>query len=179
MSSREEKILRYYGLVEVVIDRLLSKGYYKPFRPLRDDLIGEGQLGLIQAIDTYDPSKGAKVVTYISLKVRGYALDFIRKHRRITTPEVDIDNEALQRKFIEELSYDPWNEEEREERFELIDKYEPKDEINRKIYHLVVMGGLTCKELAEEFQVSLNCIKKRKKRFLIRLHKEMENQFEN
>ncbi len=173
MTNRDIKILRYYGLVEVVIDRLLTKGYYKPFRRLRDDLIGEGQLGLIRAIDTFDPTKGAKITTYVSLKVRGYALDYIRKYRRITTPEVDIDNEALQRKFMEELSYDPWSEVVMEEKFDLIDAHCPTDPINAEIYHRIIMGGLTCKQLAVELDVSLNSIKKRKKRLLLKLKKDI------
>jgi RNA polymerase sigma factor (sigma-70 family) len=173
VEERDLTITKHFGLVEVIIDRLLSKGNYKTFRRLRDDLIGEGMLGLIMAVDTYDPDRGAKLTTYISLKVRGHALDYIRKYKRVTTPEVDIDNAALQRKYVEELSYNPWTWEDVVEKFDLIDKHEPDDRVNRKIYHRIIMGGMTCKELAVELGQSLNSIKKRKKRLLTRLGKEI------
>lgn len=44
-----------------------------------DDLINEGVISLINAIETFDENKGAKFETYASLKVRGGLIDFIRK----------------------------------------------------------------------------------------------------
>lgn len=44
-----------------------------------DDLVNEGVISLINAIETFDDTKGAKFETYASLKVRGGLIDFIRK----------------------------------------------------------------------------------------------------
>jgi len=43
------------------------------------DLISAGTVGLIRAIDEYDPSKGAKLETYARYKIRGAIFDELRK----------------------------------------------------------------------------------------------------
>lgn len=45
-----------------------------------DDLVSAGTVGLIKAIDEYDPSKGAKIETYARHRIRGAILDELRKH---------------------------------------------------------------------------------------------------
>ena len=44
-----------------------------------DELIGEGQLGLLRAARDYDPSKGAQFSTYAYWRIRGAMLDWIRQ----------------------------------------------------------------------------------------------------
>lgn len=44
-----------------------------------DDIINEGVLALMQAVDTFDPTRNAKFETYASLKIRGAIIDFVRK----------------------------------------------------------------------------------------------------
>ena len=44
-----------------------------------DDVINEGVLALMDAIESFDPTKGAKFETYASLKIRGAIIDFLRK----------------------------------------------------------------------------------------------------
>ena len=44
-----------------------------------DELIGEGQLGLLRADRDYDPSKGAQFSTYAYWRVRGAMLDWVRQ----------------------------------------------------------------------------------------------------
>lgn len=44
-----------------------------------DDVINEGVLALMDAIESFDPAKGAKFETYASLKIRGAIIDFLRK----------------------------------------------------------------------------------------------------
>lgn len=43
-----------------------------------DDLISAGTIGLLDAIDKYDPSKNAKLKTYAEFRIRGAMLDEIR-----------------------------------------------------------------------------------------------------
>ncbi len=43
-----------------------------------DDLISAGVVGLVSAIDNYDPSRGASLKTYAEYKIRGAILDSIR-----------------------------------------------------------------------------------------------------
>ena len=43
-----------------------------------DDLIGWGVLGLLDAVEKYDPSQNVKFTTYASIRVRGAIIDQIR-----------------------------------------------------------------------------------------------------
>lgn len=166
--KREDKIIKYYGLIEVILDKLLSIPYYKPFKYMRDDLHSEGMLGLIAAIDTYDVARETKEVTYISLKVRGYIINLIRKQRRYESPLIDIDDKTLQNIAAEE-------EEEYVEEYDLIEKYEPEDEINKAIYHRCIMGSTTCQAIADEFGINRDSAQKRKRRLLKRLKIQISN----
>ena len=44
-----------------------------------DELIGEGQLGLLRAARDYDPAKGAQFSTYAYWRIRGAMLDWCRQ----------------------------------------------------------------------------------------------------
>src|ERR1700756_1210347 len=46
---------------------------------LADDLRQAGCIGLIQALDGYDPSHGASFETYARLRIRGAMLDELRR----------------------------------------------------------------------------------------------------
>ena len=45
---------------------------------LRDDLIGEGWLGAIEAVDRYDPTSGATLATFATYRIRGAMVDYMR-----------------------------------------------------------------------------------------------------
>lgn len=73
---REKLIVEYAPLVKIVAGRLsMYLGDSCEF----DDLVGYGVIGLIEALDNFDPSKDVKFETYASLKIRGYILDSIRE----------------------------------------------------------------------------------------------------
>jgi RNA polymerase sigma factor for flagellar operon FliA len=44
-----------------------------------DDLVSAGTVGLIKAVDDFDPAKGAKLETYARYRIRGSILDELRK----------------------------------------------------------------------------------------------------
>lgn len=76
-SSLKEALTEYYvHLVRLVAGRL---GIYLNQYIDTDDLVGYGILGLIDAIDKFDPTKNVKFETYASLRIRGAILDAIRK----------------------------------------------------------------------------------------------------
>ncbi|MDP3562796.1 MAG: RNA polymerase sigma factor FliA [Legionellaceae bacterium] len=45
-----------------------------------DDLMQAGMLGLLEAVRSYDESKGASFETYASIRIRGYMLDEVRRN---------------------------------------------------------------------------------------------------
>lgn len=76
-ASLKEVLTEYYvHLVKLVAGRL---GIYLNQYIDTDDLVGYGILGLIDAIDKFDPTKNVKFETYASLRIRGSILDAIRK----------------------------------------------------------------------------------------------------
>jgi len=76
-TALKEMLTEYYvDLVRLVAGRL---GIYLNQYIDIDDLVGYGILGLIDAIDKFDPTKNVKFETYASLRIRGAILDAIRK----------------------------------------------------------------------------------------------------
>ncbi len=72
---REELILRYVSLIHFVLGRL----GFNPYGGIEyDDLASQGMLGLIEAVDHYDPSFGTRLSTYATLKIRSKVLDYLR-----------------------------------------------------------------------------------------------------
>ena len=72
---REKLIVEYSYIVKFVAGRL---SVYFGQNVEYDDLIGYGILGLIDAIDKFDVTKGVKIETYASLRIRGAIIDSIR-----------------------------------------------------------------------------------------------------
>ena len=72
---REELILRYVSLIHFVLGRL----GFNPYGGIEyDDLASQGMLGLIEAVDHYDPAFGTRLSTYATLKIRSKVLDYLR-----------------------------------------------------------------------------------------------------
>jgi RNA polymerase sigma factor for flagellar operon FliA len=74
-EARDQLILSYVYLVKYIAGRLaiFFQGYYE-----QEDLISAGIPGLIDAIDRYNPDRGAKFETFATIKIRGAILDWVR-----------------------------------------------------------------------------------------------------
>jgi len=66
---------RYFHLVRMVAERVAPE---LPDMVDRDELIGAGALGLMQAIEKFDHTHGAKFETYCVSRIRGAILDELR-----------------------------------------------------------------------------------------------------
>lgn len=75
-TAREEIILRYVSLVHYVVGRL---GISQLGGIDYEDLVSQGMLGLIDAVDHYDPTFGTRLSTYATLKIRSRLLDHLRE----------------------------------------------------------------------------------------------------
>ena len=75
VDNREAVIKEYAPMVKYVANRIAMR---LPPHIEVDDLISVGVLGLIDAIDKYDSSRGAKFKTYAEFRVRGAILDELR-----------------------------------------------------------------------------------------------------
>jgi len=72
---REKLVLQSVPLVHYLLGRL---GITQEMGSDYEDLVHQGLLGLIDAVDRYDPKHGTKFSTYASLRIRGKVLDYMR-----------------------------------------------------------------------------------------------------
>lgn len=75
-DEREEMIIKYIPYVKYIASRMVSG---KPPGVEFEDLVSFGILGLIDAIEKFDTSKGLKFETYATLRIRGAIIDELRK----------------------------------------------------------------------------------------------------
>jgi len=75
-QDREAAIKQYLPLVKYVVRRMALRNASGTIEI--EDLISHGNVGLIQAIDRYDPSLGVRFETYALTRIRGAIIDAIR-----------------------------------------------------------------------------------------------------
>lgn len=75
-DEREEMIVKYIPYVKYIASRLVAG---KPPGVEYEDLVSFGIIGLIDAIERFDVSKGLKFETYATLRIRGSIIDELRK----------------------------------------------------------------------------------------------------
>jgi RNA polymerase sigma factor for flagellar operon FliA len=73
---REQIIVQYAPLVKYVVGRLAIN---LPTVIDSDDVISYGTIGLIDAVERYDPSRGIKFETYAIARIRGAIIDALRQ----------------------------------------------------------------------------------------------------
>jgi RNA polymerase sigma factor for flagellar operon FliA len=74
-ADREQLILDHLPQVRLIARRIHER---VPESVTLDDLISTGVVGLINAIDRFDPAHGVKLKTYAEYKIRGAILDSLR-----------------------------------------------------------------------------------------------------
>ncbi len=74
-SNRRQLILDYLPYVKRVVNRIVV---HLPSGVEREDLYNVGVIGLIQAIDRFDPSRDNKFTTYAVFRIRGAVLSELR-----------------------------------------------------------------------------------------------------
>lgn len=83
-SAREKLLEHYLYLVRIAVGRIL---YLLPPYIDREDLEGYGVLGLIQALDRFEPQRGVRFETYALSRIRGAVLDYLRSLDPLTRGE--------------------------------------------------------------------------------------------
>ena len=75
VETRDEALKRYFPLVKYVVDKIAT-GLPKSIE--RDDLLNTALIGLHDALDKYDQSRGTKFETYAIWRIKGAVLDELR-----------------------------------------------------------------------------------------------------
>lgn len=74
-DTKNEILLRHVELVKRIVRRMMPKySYYNEF----DDLVNCGIIGLMGAIEKFDPTQGVNFETYAVNRIRGEILDYMR-----------------------------------------------------------------------------------------------------
>jgi RNA polymerase sigma factor for flagellar operon FliA len=80
-ALREKMIVQYAPLVKYVVGRTAVS---MPGVLSSEDIISYGTIGLIQAVDRYDPSVGVKFETYAIRRIKGAIIDAIRSLQQLS-----------------------------------------------------------------------------------------------
>lgn len=74
-STKDQLVLQYLPYVKNIVQRIHSQ---LPLGVEEDDLTNVGVIGLIDAIDRYDPTRGVKFTTYAAFRIRGAVMGELR-----------------------------------------------------------------------------------------------------
>lgn len=75
-AQRDQLILEHMALLQHIVGRMC---FDSPGRLEREDLMGIGMIGLIEAADSFEPARGLKFSTYAYTRIRGAILDELRR----------------------------------------------------------------------------------------------------
>ncbi|MCA9846488.1 MAG: FliA/WhiG family RNA polymerase sigma factor [Dehalococcoidia bacterium] len=109
-AVREQLILQYAPLVKYVMGRLAIS---LPAILDYEDILSFGTIGLIEAVERFDHTKGVKFETYAIARIRGAIIDALRSLDRLprsVRQKARDANEAILR-LTNELGRDPTDEE--------------------------------------------------------------------
>lgn len=101
-AEREQLILEHLPQVRLIARRIHER---LPETVALDDLISTGVVGLIAAVDNFDPSQGVQLKTYAEHKIRGAILDGLReldwapKNKRRRAKQIEAVITMLEQRF--------------------------------------------------------------------------------
>ena len=105
VDIREELIKKNIPLVKYIASKIIiGKNKYVEY----EDLISYGMIGLMDAINKYDNTKGMKFSTYAAIRINGSIIDEIRKTSPISKRAIDKLNRY--NKVVEELQNELYRE---------------------------------------------------------------------
>lgn len=107
---RNDIVMHYSNLVKMIALRM--RGTYKNYAQL-DDVVNQGIISLIDAVEKFDAAKGVKFETFASIKVKGSIIDYIRSQdwvpRRLRKLSGEVDE--MYNKLYSEFGRQPTNAE--------------------------------------------------------------------
>jgi RNA polymerase sigma factor for flagellar operon FliA len=109
-AERAEHVEKYAPLIHYIADRMASR---LPPHISKEDLISSGVLGLIDAIDKFDVSRGIQFKTYAEFRIKGAMIDDLRNLDWVprTVRRKSTELEKLWRRLEGELGRPPSDEE--------------------------------------------------------------------
>ena len=169
LSLKQELVMRYVYIVRSIAIQM--RDVYVSFAQI-EDIVNEGVLVIMSALDKFDPEKNVKFETYISKRIKGMVIDMARKQdwipRSVRKNARDIDEVTT--KLYNELGRYPTPEEVAGHMNMSLEKYQEAQRkttlFNVLSLDLVLDDGGESKKTVylpsknENEQPELNCLKK-------------------
>lgn len=108
-KSRKELAHHYLPMVDFILGRLAMN---LPPHIDRDDLENIGVIGLLNALDNFDPKREVKFETYASIRIKGAIIDHLRKEDWLSRPlrkkalDIERASEELRGKLMRSPTFD-------------------------------------------------------------------------
>ena len=109
VDIKEQIVTKYIPLVKYIASRVIvGKSRYIEY----EDLVSYGMIGLMDAINKFDESRGIKFSTYSSIRIKGAIIDELRRNSPISKGAMDklnnynVEVESLQKKLLREPTDD-------------------------------------------------------------------------
>ena len=182
-SARDKLVEHNLRLVVYIAKKFENSGVYI------EDLVSIGTIGLIKAVNTYNPEKNIKLATYASRCVENEILMHLRKvnHQRMDVSldeplNIDWDgNELLLSDVLGSDGLEINDNVEQEDEKRIL--YECMNELNNRERLIMNMRFGMCgeeehtqKEVADELGISQSYISRLEKRIILKLKKDIERQ---
>ncbi len=163
---------------------------FESFKENQDDLISIGTIGLIKGIDTYNPDKPVKLITYAAKCIENEILMYIRQNKKVQN-NVSLNDSIGYDKDGNEITLADIIKDEYVDSSEIIDlkdnitklkKYigilsKREKEIIIRRYGLLDKKEETQREIAKELKISRSYVSRIEKRALVKLMREfLKNQ---
>ena len=190
-AERERLILEHLPQVRLIARRIYER---LPENVSLDDLISTGVIGLIAAVDHFDPAQGVQLKTYAEHKIRGAILDSLRemdwapKNKRRRAKQIEAAIKTVEQRLGRVPGEDeiiPDSEEnlpsttlERAELERLLAQaIEQMPKMERTVLSLYYHEEATLREIAEIMQMHLSRIAQLKAQGILRLRTYMERRW--
>lgn len=172
-EERKEICESHYGLVDIVVDELLSRKYNTVYRQYRDELHGIATVAFVKASYKFDPSRGFLFRTYASHYMRAI---LVTEFRAITKRWKDY----CSLEATEDTHYEPYTTpvddiEDEEEEESLVDFLEPEDPLERRIYYEYVLNRHNIEETAKDIGIPYGTLRVKGARLIKKLKEKLKD----
>ncbi|MEJ6951261.1 sigma-70 family RNA polymerase sigma factor [Natronospora cellulosivora (SeqCode)] len=151
-QSRQELIKAYQPLVFKVAKQISDR------QDVLMDLIQEGNIGLIDAVDTYNPSRGTKFSTFAIYHIRGRGLDYLKNGIKELSFPLDIYPDEFEDKVVDKDAFD-----------RIIKSLKELPDREKAIIEGIYLADKKADSLALEMEISLSYLYRLQKKAIKRL----------
>ena len=175
-QAREKLILHNLRLVSHIVRKYYSQS------PSQEDLVSIGSIGLVKAVDSFDPANGTRFATYAAKCIQNEILMHFRSQKKLSSEvsihdTIDVDRDGNPLSYIDVISSDENVVEDIDKkiRIEQTLKYVDRVLLPRERQIIIMRYGLyghralTQRETAERLKISRSYVSRIEKSALSKL----------